>query len=211
MRRAFVGLAVTTVAVLALAGPANAAPGQVTHSQFNGPFADAVWSSSSATSSTNTFVNVFKSRQGSATLFVDQLIGNLDANGNFTGGTDTFAFVTSGFSFTIDAKQLTTASVSGSGLPATTCTLDASGNEVGCTDTTIDVNVTWIGQGPISRGTSTSHSKADGFSLTIHTNGTDRNATATGTVGGLAMGDSQFADLGNSNSGQTTLCIGNSC
>jgi hypothetical protein len=209
--RALVGLAVTMVAVLALAGPASAASGQVTHFRFHGSFADAAWFTSSATSFTNTSVSVSKSRQGSS-LFVDQLSGNLDASGNFTGGTDTSALVTSGFSFTIDATKLTRASTSGLGLPATTCTLDANGNPVGpCTDTTVDVNVTWIGQGPIGRQTSTSHFKADGFSVTFHTSGTDRAATATGTVGGLAMGDSQFADLGNANQGETDLCIGNSC
>ena len=100
MRRALLGLAVTTFTVLALAGPASAAPGQVTQVRFHGTFAEAHWFTSSATSSTDTFVNVSKSMQGSE-LFVDQFTANFDANGNFTGATDTSADVTSGFSFAI--------------------------------------------------------------------------------------------------------------
>ncbi len=211
MRRALIGLAVTMFTVLALAGPASAASGQVTQFRFHGTFAEAFWFTSSATSSTDTFVNVTKSMQGSE-LFVDQFTANFDANGNFTGATDTFADVTSGFSFAID-HALTSASTSGSGLPATTCTFDANFNLIGCSATTIDVNVTWTGQGPISRSVFNDHFKSDGFSETDHFNGTDRAATATGTIGGLTLGASelQFADLGTANSGTITVCIGTSC
>ena len=212
MRRALIGLAVTTFTVLAFAGPASAAPGQVTQFRFHGTFADAFWFTSSATSFTDTMVSVSQSKQGSE-LFVDQFTGNLDANGNFTGGTDTSADVTSGFSFAIQKSQLTSASTSGSGLPATTCTFDANFNVIGCSATTIDVNSSWTGQGPIGRAVSNSHFKSDGFSVTDHFNGTDRAATATGTVGGLTLSASelQFADLGSANSGTITICIGTSC
>jgi hypothetical protein len=212
MRRALIGLAVTTFTVLALAGPASAAPGQVTQFRFHGTFADAFWFTSSATSFTDTTVSVSTSKQGSE-LFVDQFTGNLDVNGNFTGGTDTFADVTSGFSFAIDKGTLTSANTSGSGLPATTCSVDANGNEFGCSATTIDVTVTWTGQGPITRAVVNQHFKSDGFSLTDHFNGTDRAATATGTVAGstLSASELQFADLGFTNSGTITRCIGLSC
>src|SRR6266851_5377001 len=154
MRRALLALAVTMFTVLALAGPASAASGQVTRFSFHGTFADALWFTSSATSFTD----------------------NLDANGNFTGATDTSADVTSGFSFAIQ-KSLASASTSGSGLPATTCTFDANFNLIGCSATTIDVNATWTGQGPISRAVFNEHFKSDGFSVTDHFNGTDRAAT----------------------------------
>jgi hypothetical protein len=210
MRRALIGLAVTAFTVLAFAGPASAAPGQVTRFSFHGTFADAFWSTSSATSFTDTTLSVSKSMQGSE-LFVDQFTGNLDANGNFTGGTDTSADVTSGFSFAI--QQLTSASVSGSGLPATTCTFDANFNVISCSATTIDVNAAWTGQGAITRSVFNDHFKSAGFSVNDHFNGTDRAATATGTVGGLTLSASelQFADLGTANSGTITVCIGNSC
>ena len=212
MRRAFIGLAVTALAVLAFAGPASAASGQVTRFSFHGTFADAFWSTSSATSFTDTSVSVSKSMQGSE-LFVDQFSGNLDANGNFTGGTDTSADVTTGFSFAIDKAQLTTGSTNGLGLPATTCTLDANGNVISCSASTIDVTVAWTGQGPITRGVANDHFKSTGFSVSDHFNGTDRAAAATGTVGGNAHGatDLQFADLGSTNSGTITRCIGTGC
>jgi hypothetical protein len=212
MKRALIGLAVTALTVLAFAGPASAASGQVSRFSFHGTFADAFWSTSSATSFTDTSVTVSKSTQGSE-LFVDQFSGNLDANGNFTGGTDTSADVTSGFSFTIDKAQLTSGSTSGSGLPATTCTVDANFNFIGCHATTIDVSGTWTGQGPIGRSVANDHFKSAGFSVNDHFSGTDRAATATGSVGGLTLGASelQFADLGTTNSGTTTVCIGLSC
>ncbi len=212
MRRALIGLAVTMVTVLAFAGPAAAASGQVAQFRFHGTFADAFWSTSSATSFTDTTVTVSKSRQGSE-LFVDQFSGNTDANGNFTGGTDTSADVTSGFSFAIEQPTLAGASLSGSGLSATTCTVDANFNFIDCHATTIDVSGTWTGQGPISRSVFNDHFKSAGFSVNDHFNGTDRVATATGTVAGLTLGASelQFADLGTTNSGTTKVCIGLSC
>jgi hypothetical protein len=212
MRRAFIGLAVTAFTVLALAGPASAAPGQVTQFRFHGTFTDAFWFTSSATSFTDNFVNVSTSKQGSE-LIVDHFVGNLDASGNFTGGTDTSADVTTGFSFAIDKAQLTSASVSGSGLSATTCTVDANGNVISCSPATIDVTVVWTGQGPISRAVVNQHVKSAGFSVTDHFNGTDRAATAAGTVAGSSVSASelQFADLGSTNSGTITRCIGLSC
>ena len=54
MRRVLIGLAVTTFTLLALAGPASAASGQVTQFRFHGTFADAFWFTSSATSFTAT-------------------------------------------------------------------------------------------------------------------------------------------------------------
>lgn len=211
MRRALTGLAATAFTVLALAGPASAASGQVTQVQFHGMFAAAIWVTSSATSVTVTDINVSKSNQGSE-LFVDQFTENLDANGNVTGATDTSADVTSGFSFTI-SQPLASASTSGSGLPATTCTFDANFNLIGCSPTTIDVAAAWTGQGPTLRFVFNQHFKIDGFSEIDHHNGTDRAATATGSIGGLTLTASElvFADLGTAHSGQITVCIGGSC
>lgn len=212
MRRALIGLAVAALTVLALAGPASAAPGQVTQFRFSGTFAEAEWFTSSATSFTDTFINVSQSKQGSE-LFIDQFTGNLDKKGNFRGGTDTFADVTSGFSFAIDQARLASASASGSGLPGTTCTVDVQGLPISCDPAAIDVDATWTGQGPISRGVFNDHFKSAGFSVNDHFAGTSRTATVTATIGGLPqpLGELQFADLGTTKSGTTTICIGNSC
>lgn len=208
LKRALIGLAVTAFTVLAFAGPASAAPGQVLSFRFHGTFADAFWfSSTSSTSFTATTVNVTPSE-----LLVDQFTGNTDPSGNFTGGTDTFADVTSGFSFSIDKARLTTGSTSGS-IPGTTCAVDVNGNETNCTATTIDLTVAWTGQGPIIRQVVNQHVKVGGFSETDHFNGTDRAAAATGTFSGSTLNpsDLQFADLGFANSGSIQRCIGLSC
>jgi hypothetical protein len=212
MRRVLFGLAVVTLTVVALAGPASAAPGQVTQFRFSGAFADAGWSLSSGTSSASAGITVSTSKQGSG-LFVDELTATLDANGNVTGGTDITVDVTSGFSLTIDQPGLASASVSGSGLPATACTLDANFNPISCSATTIDVNASWTGQGPIGRSVSNEHFKSGGFSFTEHVNGTSRAATAAGTIGGITFSpaDLQFANLGTTKAGSTSVCIGNSC
>jgi hypothetical protein len=212
MRRALIGLAVTMFTVLAFAGPASAASGQVMRFSFHGTFADAFWFTSSAASFTATTVSVSQSMRGSE-LFVDQFTGNLDASGNFTGGTDTSADVTSGFSSAIEKPTLTSASVSGSGLPATTCTIDRMGNVISCSATTIDATVAWSGQGPLTRAVFNDHFKTAGFSENDHFNGTDRAATAAGTVAGstLSASELQYADIGTANSGTITRCIGTSC
>lgn len=215
MRRTLIGLAVTTLTLLALAVPASAASNQVTHFRFRGTFAEAAWSSRSATSFTDTSVFVSKTRQGSE-LFVDKFRGRLK-NGQFAGGTDTILrgtrgrpFLTSGFTFVINAPKLASASVSGSRLPAKRCTFDANGNQTGCNRTTISLNVRWTGHGPITRSVSNFHMKTDGFSISSHSTGTSRAATATGTVAGLTLTAKQlaFADLGTTKSGDIKRCIG---
>lgn len=211
MRRLLTGLAVAALTVLALAGPASAARGQVTVFRFKGTFAAAEWFSSSATNFTDTAVEVSQSRGASPVLNVFQLKGNLDADGNSTGGTETFVDAArSGFSFAIDATKLASASVSGPGLPATTCTVNADDTVSDCTSTTLDVNVAWTGEGPITRHVSNDHFHADGFTSNTHFRGTSRAATATGAVGGvtLSAADVLFAQLGTEGEGTIQLCIG---
>jgi hypothetical protein len=197
--------------VLAFAGPAGAASGQVTQFRFHGTFADALWFTSSATSSTLTALDAAKAKQGSE-LIVDQFTINTDANGTITGATDTSADVTSGFSFAIH-QPLASATTSASGLPATVCTYDANLNLIGCSPTTIDLTATWTGQGPIVRGVTNNRFKIDGLSETDHFNGTLRTATATGTVAGLTLNESesQGSDLGVTNSATISRCVGLSC
>jgi hypothetical protein len=97
---------------------------------------------------TSVLVLPLESKQGSE-LFADQSTFTHDSSGNFTGATETFADVTSGFSVTLQ-QPLASASLSGSGLPGETCTFDANFNLIGCTAATIDVTVAWTGQGPIT-------------------------------------------------------------
>ena len=215
MRRALISFAVIPLTLLAVAAPAAAATGKVSHFRFHGTFAEAAWSRSSATRFTETSVLVTKTKNGSE-LFVDVFRGKL-RDGEFAGGTDTTLrgtgrapFLTTGFSFAINAPKLTSASLKGSALPARKCTIDATGNQTGCTRTTIDVNVRWTGHGPITRTVSNFHMKTAGFSLSSHSTGTSRAAAATGTVAGLSLTRRQlaFADLGMTKSGEIKRCIG---
>ncbi len=75
------------------------------------------------------------------------------------------------------------------------------------------MSASWTGQGPIAREASNDHFQFDGFKVSSHFNGTDRNATAIGSIGGVTFAptDLEFADLGRANSGETDVCIGNSC
>ncbi|MDQ1521874.1 MAG: hypothetical protein QOI55_2947, partial [Actinomycetota bacterium] len=115
--------------------------------------------------------------------------------------------VTSGFSFTIDPK-LTSASVSGSGIPAQRCSFDANGFLIGCTNTSIAVSVSWTGEGPLARETSNDHLQIGKVKTTSHFNGADRNAAASGTVAGLTVttNDEFLGDIGRTNS--AAVCIG---
>ena len=212
MRRALISLAAAAFTVLALAGPAGAASGQVTHFNFSGKFAEADWSSSSATRTTETLFQVVSNRGGSPSLFVERFSSTSDANGNLTGFIDTTADTNNGVSFALP-QSLASASLSAFGVPAQTCTFDANFNQIGCEATTINVTAAWTGQGPISRGVSTSHVKTDGFSVTTHDNGTFRDASATGTFNGTTFSASQlnFADFGTDKSGSVTVCVGGSC
>jgi hypothetical protein len=211
LRRALTGLAVMAFTVLALAGRASAGSAQVTQFHLHGTFANALWVNDSPTRFTETILGASKLTEGSD-MGGDQFTLFLDPNGGFTGATETKFHVTSGFSFTI-SQPLASASVSGSGLPATTCTYDANINLIGCSDTTIDVAAEWTGQGPISRSVFNEHFKSDGTSVTDHFNGTFRDATATGTFAGfpLSAEDLQFANLDTATTGRITVCIGTSC
>jgi hypothetical protein len=75
------------------------------------------------------------------------------------------------------------------------------------------VTAAWTGRGPIGRGVINEHFKSDGFSVTEHFNGTDRTATATGTVAGVTLSTSglAFAHLSTTKSATVTVCKGNGC
>jgi hypothetical protein len=209
MRRVLTVIAVSLLGVLSLAGPASAAPGQVTHFRYNGTFAEADWFVTSGDTFSDTFLNVSKSRTGSQ-LFLQKFVGHTDSEGEFLGGTQTSVDVPNGFAFTIDASKLTSATVQATDLPATVCEIDADGNVVEpCESTTVDVSASWTGVGPTSRSVSNSHFSTEGFRINDHFSGTGRDAVAAGTVAGstLTADELQFASLGKAKSGTTKFCI----
>jgi hypothetical protein len=206
MRRLILGMFIAVVGALAVVSSAGAAAGQTVHFRFHGNFAEADWFVGTNTSFADTSFNASQSKDGKE-LFIERFVGTQ------TGETDTVVDVTTGFSFAIDSKKLSTASVSGSSLPATRCTYDVDFNLIGCSHVRVAFQATLAGQGPIGRGTSNDHFKVDGFSETDHFNGTSRNATATGNFAGIALRASQlqFADLGHTNDGSVVVCKGTGC
>jgi hypothetical protein len=184
---------------------AAAAPAQTLH--FNGSFAQALWETQTSSSITETFVFAQSDRNGAAFLFLDQFTENFDSNGNFTGATDVFGEADSGVSFS-SSHSLATATASAT-VPVTSCSYDADFNLIGCSDAgTIDVSASWTGEGPIARGTFNQNFHQDGFHEVDHFTGSDRQATATATVGGtsLGTGDLLFAELGTAVSGTVIVC-----
>lgn len=226
MRRVLIGLSATATAftLLGFAGSASATTGQVIQARGHGPFAVGEWATGPGPTASFTLVDVntldvplgVVPNVTESQLSVDQITGNQDSGLNFTSGTDTFADVTSGFSFDIDKAQLTTATLSASGIPATTCALDANGNDINCTPTTIDVTVTWTGTGIIDRSSFNQLLKLQhGVSVVVlnqHVNGTSRSATTTGTFDGSPItGFGSGGTLGFANQSQIYLCRGDSC
>jgi hypothetical protein len=218
MRRSLVAFVVMAVTLLSVAAPASAATGQVTHIRASGISAEADWFSATATSFTEAAVLVVKTKQGPE-LFADVAILKLK-NGKLVGATITGLrgpggkdFVTSGFAWAIAAPKLASASVSGSGLPARTCTIDAQGNQTGCKRSTLSLDVRWTGHGPITRTVANFRMKRAGFSMRSHSVGTTRAATATGTIAGQTLTARQLevAELSIAKSIEITRCIGNAC
>src|SRR5690242_305851 len=109
MRRSLGCLVLIVLGVLVIVPSAGAAPGQTFHIRFQGTFAEAEWFHATSASFTDTYVNVSRSKSGSEELFLDRFRQTFDSSGNTTGGVDTSLDVTSGFSFSIDAKKFDTA------------------------------------------------------------------------------------------------------
>jgi hypothetical protein len=208
MRR--IALYLVLFAFLTLAGgssTAAAAPAQSLHFRFNGSFAQALWETQTSSSITDTFVFAQSDRHGATFLFLDQFTENFDSNGNFTGATDVFGEADSGVSFS--ANHSLAGATASATVPVTSCSYDADFNLIGCSDAgTIDVSASWTGEGPIARGTFNQNFHQDGFHEVDHFTGSDRQATATATVGGtsLGTGDLLFADLGTAVSGTVIVC-----
>jgi hypothetical protein len=210
MRRLLVGSLVTIAVVLVPGAAASAAPGQVLVEHFNGVTADAEWSWGTATFGVGTRVGVEQNHKG-YNLVVVQDRFTLDTDGNPTSHTVTEADATSGFSFSMDSARYTGATLAAAGLPATTCTYDADFNPVGdCTKSTVGINVTWTGQGPITHVIERNHSVTPGvFVLVSGDNSTGRSARNDGTAQGLLpLGTAQGGFLSRLTQGLTIVCIG---
>jgi hypothetical protein len=77
-----------------------------------------------------------------------------------------------------------------------------------CTNTTVDLDVTWTGEGPISRDAQTSPRQGDVIIEDAHFVGQSRAATATGELDGRRLGAANFALFGTARSGEVFVCHG---
>ncbi|WP_185749098.1 hypothetical protein [Humibacillus xanthopallidus] len=182
------------MSLLGFTGTAGAASSPVTHVRSNTASAQANWFKESGDQYWASGVSAVKSLWGSGSEL--HLWHTVGTNGGTT--TSINADVTTGFALTIDAKRLGSASLSATDLPATLCTYDENGELVGdCTDTTVDVNVTWSGQGAMMKGSYNEHVTIGGSMTRLHVLWTNREALATGSLdGALSAADLEFASLG---------------
>jgi len=210
-RRATLGaLVVASLAFAGLNATARASGAQVTQDRFHGPFAEAGGEKTTPTSITDLATLASQEQDGTTHLsIVDLHTTYLDSGGNVTGSVDVSGELNSGASFTMDTVGLSTASASGA-VPVTRCTFDAAGNPTGCTSGTMDVSMTWTGQGAISRGKEWVDHSVDPGGLTFVDRGigTFRQASATATIGNETFdgSDLQIADFGVANGLTVTIC-----
>jgi hypothetical protein len=186
--------------------PADAA--QTFHSRLKGGTAYAEWYSSSGNTTQSGFIDVSDRYDE---LYFSQCTDEYDSTGDFVSATCTSGFTTD-FTFTIDQRGLTSATVTATDVRARTCTYDADFNTT-CERAKIDIDVTWTGRGSLSRGGYNERSIGDGYVFVSHFNGTWRRAIATGTIGEVTYtrDDLSYAQIGFARSGYVDVCLGADC
>jgi hypothetical protein len=189
-----------------------AAPGQVSHYRLHGAVAEAGWARTIGTDFVGAYVQASSAKSGGE-LVVEVFHDRYDQQGRFLGSTVKHAAVTSGYAFAIDKAKLDSATVDATGVPATFCRFDANWDPIGpCAATTVDVHAAWAGQGLVARSVKNDHYRYHGFGLIEHSNGTQRDATATALVDGVDVTrDFLFATLSTNLYGSTTICLHGAC
>ncbi|HJQ49701.1 MAG TPA: hypothetical protein VJ838_04240 [Gaiellaceae bacterium] len=199
----------TAVGALALVGgSARASTNRVILDRFHGPFAEAAWEKTTATSSREADTLISQEQDGTTHLNIHEYTTYLDSSGNVTGSVDISGSLT-GAEMAFDTLRLTTAAASGS-VPVTRCSFDAVGNPTGCTDGTLSVSEAWAGKGELFQGSfNEDHFVVPGdFVFIDRLNGKFRLATATASIAGdfFDVSDLVFADFGVSNQLTAMMC-----
>jgi hypothetical protein len=215
MKRALLGTAVATIALLVMAEPANAATvapaslGSATVSTDRGGFAQ--WISDVLKTPTGFKVVTrqvsfdVSSTAGASTLFVSSCVDYYDSTNTFTKETCTSGQVTR-FAHAFAAADLSRASVSAPAIPVQTCSTDANFQPIGpCRPAgTVSVKASWTGLGPITYTSYTQYTPGV-YRLVQRTR--DRKAGASATINGKSPTGTLFADI----SSQITKEWGNPC
>lgn len=202
MNKTLAALAVTPLALMALAGPATAAKPTVTRTTESVAYAVA-----SSEAELSKFVVIPSLTRTGPQLSLWQ--ATADGAG---GSVETTVETNRGFTFTIDKGRLGSATLVATNLPASTCTWQDD-QKLGCVDTTVDINLRWTGFGRITRGGTTSHQMGDGFKLVSHGKGTSRGATVAGSVsiGTTTLDAFDYAELGTYKNFEMVHCTGTAC
>lgn len=225
MRRAILALVAVAALVVPIASVAADTTGgggsSFKYSQ-TGKGADAAWSTAPAdgqlvvgTVYTDTYVSTSEQAvkadgtvYSDKFVFIDQIGYKIDRTGNFVFVSETFGFA-GGSDVTLSiAKSLSSGSVAAN-ISLVTCTVDRRGNYA-CADSGIGtLAASWTGQGDLIRQSGSFHTVSKGFTNNYKFRGTFRNATATGSLNGTAIGGQlYFADLFSSSSREVFICHG---
>jgi hypothetical protein len=215
-------LALVALAALLLPAMPVAAAGNTFHFSATGKGAEAGWTTFPAdgipvTNVVYTDTFLFTADQavkadGEAFsdkfLFIDQFRYKFDRSGNFIFVSQTFGFAGGDdVNLSVNSK-LTSASVTAS-VALQTCTVDRRGNFTCADPVNGSVDASWTGQGDIIRINGVFHVGSKGFTQNSHFRGSFRNATASGSLNGAAIGGSQFfADIFSTTSRDVFICHG---
>ncbi len=203
MRNARVVLVFVTALTVASMWVSTAA-GDVQHYRLQGASAQAIWQDGA----TSTFVDGQSTSIDGTIIFFDRFTPHFDQHGRLTGATDLSGVVFSRRTLVTVGKLLSSAQITAN-VPVTRCTFNASGNQTGCARAgSIAIALTFTGVGPTARGGSNDHFHDPGVTITDHIVGTQRMATAGGTIAGrhVIARDLQQAVIGHIKGGGVTIC-----
>ena len=165
MRRALVGTALTAIATLAIAQPAQAAAGPTPAtsaslhlvSSETDKTAFAHWETDPISTTTGYKQSVWDVQFVTLNPFdlqpllsAQSCVNHYDVNGQLTRQICTQGQTTR-FAYTVDTANLSHASVRAWGIPAQRCAYDGAGIQLWCEPVApLNVTATWTGQGPIT-------------------------------------------------------------
>lgn len=108
-------------------------------------------------------------------------------------------------SFTVN-KKLTAVTVAGT-VPVTACTYDYNTETETCVDNgTVQVSASWNGNGELVRGSSKGHYQSKSFTSVYSFRGSWRQAVATATINGQALGPSSWGSIFNYRDASVYIC-----
>jgi hypothetical protein len=192
--------------VTAWTGPASAATGQTSHYKLYGASAIAIWQHGN----TITFMDGESDNQFGTDVSYDSFTPHFGAHGNFTGGVDVSGDAFGSHASITVGKLLGSAQVTAT-IRVRRCIVKPNGSNGTCgAPTRITIDLTFTGYGPTAHGGSNDRFHAPGVTITDHQVGTQRLATATGTIGGQTMlaRDLQVGEIGQLKGGGLYLCHG---